>query len=83
MPIDDSAADNALRAVAVGRKNDLHLGSGRGGRTAAVLMSLVQSSRGPGNAPHADLHDLLNCVSTHPASRVDGLSPDRRGLPGR
>jgi hypothetical protein len=36
-----------------------------------------------GNASHAYLHDVLNRVSTHPASLVDDLSPDRRVLPGR
>jgi transposase len=83
VPIDDSAVENALRPAAVGRKSYLHLGSERGGRTAAVLMSLVQSGRRLGTAPHAYLHDVLNRVSTHPASRVDDLLPDRWVLPGR
>ena len=64
-------------------ENYLHLGSDRGGRTAVVLMSLVRSGRGLGKAPHAYLHDVLNRVGTHPASRDDDLSPDRRMLPGR
>jgi hypothetical protein len=83
MPIDKSAVENALRPLAVGRKYCLHLGSDRGGRMAAMLMSLVKSGGGLGNAPYAYLHDVLNRVSTHPASRVDDLSPDRRVLPGR
>ena len=48
MPIDDSAVENALRPVAMGRTSRLHLGIDHGGRTAAVLMSLVQSSQGWG-----------------------------------
>jgi hypothetical protein len=64
-------------------ENYLHLESDRGGRTAVVLMSLVRSGRGLGNAPHAYLHEALNRVSTHPASRDDDLSPDRRMLPGQ
>jgi len=64
-------------------ENYLHLGSDRGGRTAVVLMSLVRSGRGLGKVPHAYLHDVLNRVGTHPASRDDDLSPDRRMLPGR
>ena len=36
MPIDDSVVENAPRPVAMGRTSDLHLGSDRGGRTAAV-----------------------------------------------
>jgi hypothetical protein len=83
MPIDDSAVENALRPVSVGWKYCLHQGSDRGGRRAAVLISLVQSGRVLGNAPHAYLQDVLNRVDTHPASRVEDLSLDRRVLPGR
>src|SRR5262245_528676 len=81
--IDASAMENELRPVAVDRKNHFQLGSDRGGRTALVLTSLVQSGRGLGNAPHADLHDVLNRVSTHLDVRGDDPLPDRRALSGR
>lgn len=61
-------------------KNWLHLGSDRGGRTAAVLMGLVQSCKRLVNEPFAYLQDVLERVSTHRASRVDDLLPDRRVL---
>jgi hypothetical protein len=48
-----------------------------------VLMSLVRSGRGLRKAPHVYLQDVLNQVGTHPASRDDDLSPDRRMLPAR
>jgi transposase len=51
--IANNAVENALRPVAVGRKDWLHLGSDRGGRTGAVPMSLVQSCRRLGNEPFA------------------------------
>jgi hypothetical protein len=76
LPIDNNAAERSLRPVAVGRKNWLHLGSERGGRTAAVLMSLVESCRRCGVEPFAYIRDLLVRVSTHPASRVAELLPD-------
>jgi hypothetical protein len=82
LAIDNNAVENALRPIAVGRRNWLHLGSDRGGRTAATLMSLVQSCKRNGNEPFAYLRDVLERVSTHPASRVDDLLPDRRVLPG-
>jgi transposase len=63
------------------RKKWLHLGSDRGGQTAATLLSLVQSCKSLGNEPFAYLRDVLSRVSTHPASRVDDLLPDRRVLP--
>jgi len=65
-----------MRPVAVGRKNWLHLGSDRGGETAAVLMSLVQSCQSFGVEPFAYLRDALDRVSTHPASRIAELLPD-------
>ena len=82
LSIDNNATENAIRPIAVGRKNWLHLGSDRGGRTAATLLSLVQSCKNLGNEPFAYLRDVLDRVSTHPAARVDDLLPDRRVLPG-
>lgn len=76
LAIDNNAAERAMRPVAVGRKNWLHLGSDRGGGTAAVLMSLVQSCRSFGVEPFAYLRDVLDRVSTHPASRIAELLPD-------
>jgi transposase len=82
LSIDNNATENAIRPIAVGRKNWLHLGSDRGGRTAATLLSLVQSCKALGNEPFAYLRDVLDRVSTHPASRIDDLLPDRRVLAG-
>jgi transposase len=81
LSIDNNASENAIRPIALGRKNWLHLGSDRGGRTAATLLSLVQSCKNLGNEPFAYLRDVLERVSTHPASRIDDLLPDRRVLP--
>jgi hypothetical protein len=58
------------------RKNWLHVGSDRGGPTAAVLMSLIQSCQSYGVEPFAYLRDVLDRVSTHPASRIAELLPD-------
>jgi transposase len=82
LSIDNNATENAIRPIALGRKNWLHLGSDRGGRTAATLLSLVQSCKNLGNEPFAYLRDVLERVSTHPASRIDDLLPDRRVLAG-
>lgn len=78
LSIDNNATENAIRPIALGRKNRLHLGSDRGGRTAATLLSLAQSCKNLGNEPFAYLRDALARVSTHPSSRVDDLLPDRR-----
>ncbi len=82
LSIDNNATENAIRPITLGRKNWLHLGSDRGGKTAATLMSLVQSCKLLGNEPFAYLRDVLDRVSTHPASRIEDLLPDRRVWPG-
>jgi transposase len=76
LSIDNNAAERAMRPIALGRKNWLHVGSDRGGRTAAVLMSLIQSCQSYGVEPFAYLRDVLDRVSTHPASRIAELLPD-------
>lgn len=43
--IDNNIAENALRGVAVGRKNWLFAGSDSGGEYAAVLYSLIGTCR--------------------------------------
>jgi len=43
--IDNSAAERALRAVAVGRRNYLFAGSDRGGERAAVFYSLIGTAK--------------------------------------
>ena len=43
--IDNNPAENALRGVAIGRKNWLFVGSDKGGTTAAVLYSILQTCK--------------------------------------
>jgi transposase len=76
LSIDNNAAERAMRPIALGRKNWLQIGSDRGGRTAAVLLSVVQSCMALGVEPFAYLRDVLDRVSTHPASRIAELLPD-------
>ena len=76
LAIDNNAAERALRPIAVGRKNWLHLGSDKGGRTAAVLVSLVQSCQAMKIEPFAYLRDVLDRVSTQRASQIAELLPD-------
>jgi len=43
--IDNNAAERALRAIAVGRRNYLFAGSDAGGERAAAIYSLVASAK--------------------------------------
>lgn len=73
--IDNSAAERALRSVAVGRKNYLFLGSDAGGDRAATLYSLLGTARLCGINPEAYLRHVLTVIAEHPVNRVDELLP--------
>ncbi len=76
LAIDNNPAENALRCVALGRKNWLFAGSDEGGRRAAILFSLVASCKRHKIDPFAYLRDVLGRLSTHPAKKVRQLLPD-------
>lgn len=59
LAIDNNAAERALRGIAIGRKNWLFCGSEAGGRTAAVLFTIIASAVRNGLDPWAYLRDVL------------------------
>ena len=77
VPMDSISCEQAIRIVAVGRRNWLFTGSPRGGQAAAILYSIVLSCKRAGVEPCAYLADVLVRVCVHPASRVDELIPRR------
>jgi transposase len=75
--IDNNAAERALRAIAVGRKNWLFAGSDAGGKTAAVLYTIIGTCKNLGIDSFAYLHDVLARLPDHPTKRRDELLPAR------
>jgi len=75
--IDNNAAENALRRIAVGRKAWLFCGSDNGGRTAAILFSLIATCQRHNVDPFAYLRDVLTRIASHPHNRLAELLPDR------
>ena len=63
--------------MAVGRRNWTFLGSDNGGRTAAVLASLIATCKRHHIDPFAYLRDVFQRISAHPASRLADLLPDQ------
>lgn len=73
--IDNNAAERALRAVALGRKNYLFAGSDTGGDRAAAIYSLVGTAKLHGIDPEAYLRHVLERIAEHPINRIDELLP--------
>ena len=75
--IDNNASENALRRVAIGRKNWLFAGSDNGGHTAATLFSLIATCQRHKVEPMAYLRDILTRIAATPVSQLPDLLPDR------
>jgi hypothetical protein len=75
LEIDNSAAEWALRAVALGRKNYLFCGSNSGGERTAAIYSLVGSAKLNGLDPERYLRQVLPRIGERPVNRIDELLP--------
>lgn len=74
---DNNLAENAMRPVALGRKNWLFVGSERGGRATALFMGLVQSCKSIGINPWEYFDDMLRRIMSQPVNRLRELLPDQ------
>jgi transposase len=73
--MDNNAAERALRAVALGRKNYLFAGSDSGGERAAAIYSLLGSAKLNRIDPEAYLSSVLRRIADHPINRIAELLP--------
>jgi len=73
--IDNNAAERALRAVALGRKNWLFAGSDDGGERAAAIYTLLGTAQLNGLNIEAYLRHVLEHLPEHPINRIEELLP--------
>ena len=77
LAIDNNAGENALRRIALGRKNWLFCGSDAGGQTAAILFSFIATCERHKVNPFEYLRDVLARIASQPMSRLGELLPDQ------
>ena len=73
--LDNNPAEQALRFVAIGRKNYLFAGSERGAERAAAFYTLIETAKLNGLDPEAYLRDVLTRLADHPTKRLAELLP--------
>ena len=87
LELDNNAAERAMRAIALGRKNYLFVGSAAGGKAAAIAYTLIETAKLNGVDPQAWLADTLARIPDYKITKVDELLalalPARSGQTGR
>lgn len=76
LEIDNNLVENAIRPVALGRKNYLFAGSNAGAERAASIYSLVNSAALHNKEPFHYLRDVINRMADHPHKKLADLLPD-------
>ena len=75
LELSNNLAENAIRPVAVGRKNWLHIGSERAGPRVAAILSVVETCRRLDIPIRQYLCSVLPGLAEFPANRVCELTP--------
>ena len=74
---DNNTAENAIRPLALGRKNWLFAGSERGARATALFFGLIHSCKICEVNPWEYFDDMLRRIMSHPVNRLRELLPDQ------
>ena len=72
---DNNAAERALRAVCLGKKNFMFFGSDHGGERGALLYGLIGTCRLNNVEPEKWLRYVIEHIQDWPANRVRDLLP--------
>lgn len=76
--IDNNLVENAIRPVAIGRKNYLFAGSHNGARRAAMLYSFMGTCKINNINPFEWLQNILSRMPSHPVNKLEELLPNNR-----
>jgi transposase len=73
--ISSDARENAIRPIAIGRKNWLFAGSDSGGARAATFYTILRTAALNGLDPEAYLREVIAKIAEHPINRVQEFLP--------
>ena len=75
LELDNNAAERGMRAVALGRKNYLFVGSEAGGKAAAIAYTLIETAKLNAVDPQAWLADTIARIPDYKITKVGDLLP--------
>jgi len=75
--IDNNRVENAIRPIALGKKNYLFAGSHSAAQRSALIYSLLGTCKMNEVNPLEYLSDVLGRIKSHPYKRIDELLPHR------
>jgi transposase len=75
LELDNNTAERSMRGIAIGRKNYMFVGSERGGKSAAIIYTLIETAKLNSVDPQAWLTDTLSRIADHKINRIDELLP--------
>ena len=76
--IDNNPVENAIRPIAIGRKNYLFAGSHEAAQRSAMLYSLLGTCKLHDVNPFTWMKTILEKLPTHPINKIQELLPHRR-----
>lgn len=75
LELDNNTAERSMRGIAIGRKNYMFVGSERGGKSAAIIYTLMETAKLNNIDPQAWLTDVLTRIADHKINKIDELLP--------
>jgi hypothetical protein len=80
LEIDNNLAENAIRSIALGRKNYLFAGSNRGAERAAMMYSFFGTCKKNDVNPYQWLQKVLEVIPAYKVNRLTDLLPQNLEL---
>ena len=75
LELDNNAAERGMRAIALGRKNSLFVGSEAGGKAAAIAYTLIETAKLNAVDPNAWRANTLARIPDYKITKLDDLLP--------